>query len=87
MFNIFKRNPSTEEIDKYLDELFECIWNGTEQDRYYSWFRLVSHMRCWNYESIFISRAMARMNMCKENRSQSYIVNNGGSLVRVVEIS
>ena len=84
---MFNFKSQQQKIDEYLDDLYNTIWNGTEEDKYYSWFRLVSHMRCWNYDPRYISRAMARMNKCKENRSQSYLVNSGGKLVQVTEIS
>jgi len=85
----FIKNRSRAKINKMetqLEILYSGIWNGTEVDKSYAWFRVIEHLRSWNYNPDLIKRATIHMNQCKDRRSDRYMVSSGGRLIEVTEI-
>ncbi|MEQ8578170.1 MAG: hypothetical protein RIC57_09135 [Balneola sp.] len=81
-----RKQAKINKMDTELEILYSGIWNGTEIDKSYAWFRVIEHLRSWNYDPSLIKRATIHMNQCQDRRSDRYMVSSGGRLIEVTEI-
>lgn len=72
--------------DDYLDIVYVHIWNGTEEDRIYAWFRTIEHLKQWNYDEELIRKATYRMNMLRDTRSRKMFINKKGKIIEATEV-
>lgn len=70
----------------YLDQLYGCIWTGREEDRIYAWYRVIGHLKAWNYDEGLIAEALERIEQLKAERTIRMYIARDGRLIERTEI-
>lgn len=66
--------------ERYLNKVYQSIWNGKESDRIYAWFRVKQHLKQWNKDPDLINMAEARYQQEKQIHSSTLAVDETGQL-------